>query len=133
LIKKEVISDTPVMSKSVFNEAELLIRAAKKGKKILAVPINFERQDHEGWINQKIILAFVSLIDLLRVWLNLHGLYKFSREHKHAVIFTEGVRLPITIQEQQSRIEMPQLPDPALVETLKRAKVQHHDPPNKIV
>lgn len=71
VIRKELIRSTPVISKSVFFEAELIIRAAKNGKKIVSTPINFKKRKGKKSGSGKLRLIFSSVIDLIHLRFSL--------------------------------------------------------------
>lgn len=70
VIKKEVLDETPVISTSVFSEAEIIIRAKKNGKIILSIPISFKSKIGKK-SGGKISLAMKSLIDLFYLRLKI--------------------------------------------------------------
>lgn len=68
LIKKELIEEIPIVSQSVFNEAERIIRAKRKGYKVGAIPVayQFTKGKHsfsiKTWLG--ILAAFRDLVSL---------------------------------------------------------------------
>lgn len=70
LYKKEVLRKTVPFSKSVFSEAERIIRAQKLGFKITSISIRyFARKKGSSSVKFKIILD--SIFDMLRVYFSL--------------------------------------------------------------
>src|SRR5258708_17726966 len=65
VIKRELIQNTPIISKSVFFEAELIIRASKNDKKIRSLPIYFKMPINKKSSGGKISLVISSLRDII--------------------------------------------------------------------
>lgn len=71
VIKKSLFKKIPLLSKSVFFEAELIIRAKNKGYIISSIPIKFERSRRKREKGGKMKLAIASLIDLINLRLKI--------------------------------------------------------------
>ncbi len=65
VIKRELIHSFPLVSKSVFFEAEMIIRAAKNGKKIASVPIDFSKRIKRKSSGGNLKLVVSSLRDIV--------------------------------------------------------------------
>jgi len=66
VIRKKIINTTHIISKSIFFEAELIIKAQRKQKKILVLPINFNRKSGIG-SGAKLSYVVSSFIDLIKL------------------------------------------------------------------
>ena len=64
VIKKEIIQKTPIISKGVFSDAEIIIRTIKKGKRVISIPIHFSKKENEKGSGGKMLLVLQSLRDL---------------------------------------------------------------------
>jgi len=71
VIRRELIHSIPTISKSVFFEAELIIRAKNKGNVISSIPIKFERNREKKRMRGKMKLVITSLIDLINLRLKI--------------------------------------------------------------
>lgn len=71
VIKRELIYATPIISKSVFFEAEFIIRNSKKNKKILSLPITFKKQKESKGLGGKFNLVLSSIKDLIKLRLQI--------------------------------------------------------------
>lgn len=67
VIKKSLFKKIPLLSESVFFEAELIIRAQKNGYKISSVQVRFERNNEKQGNEGRIKLVIFSLIDLINL------------------------------------------------------------------
>ena len=67
VIKKTLFKKIPLLSKSVFFEAELIIRAKNEGYIISSIPIKFERSKLKKEKGGKMKLVITSLIDLINL------------------------------------------------------------------
>lgn len=65
IIKKDVYTAIKPKSKSVFFEAELLLKAIDKGYKVLFCPINFKKSHNAKGFGGRFLLVASSLRDLL--------------------------------------------------------------------
>ena len=65
IMKKKVFDSTKLVSKSVFFEAEIIIKAKKNGKIIESVPIHFKKHKNKKGNGGKINLVASSLKDIL--------------------------------------------------------------------
>lgn len=70
VIRRDIIRSTPIISKSVFSDAEMIIRATKKSQKVLSLPISFKRKTGKG-SGGKIKLVILSFIDLINLRLKI--------------------------------------------------------------
>lgn len=66
IIKKILIKDIEIISKSVFFEAELIIKAYKLGYNIIAYPVRFEKRRKQG-SGGKLVLVIQSFFDLIKL------------------------------------------------------------------
>lgn len=71
VIKRELIHSIPLNSRSVFFEAELIIRAAKEKKKISSIPVSFRKRKESKGFGGKMSLVTKSLIDLIYLRLRI--------------------------------------------------------------
>jgi len=71
LYKKEVLKDTTPLSKSVFNEAERIIRSYKLGYKITSVQINYSTRQAGQASGAKLNNIILSFIDMLKLRFSL--------------------------------------------------------------
>lgn len=71
ILKKDLIRSIPLISKSVFFEAEMIIRAKKKNKNIIAIPIHFKKHKYKESSSGKLSLILAALRDLLILRLKL--------------------------------------------------------------
>ena len=73
LVRRELIERIPIVSHSPFSEAERMIRAARAGYAIAAVPVDIQpRQGGEaGGATPR--LVWESLLDVARVWWSLRS------------------------------------------------------------
>jgi len=71
VIRRELIYYIPTISKSVFFEAELIIKAKNKGYVISSIPIKFKRNRGKKRKGGKIKLVITSLIDLINLRLRI--------------------------------------------------------------
>lgn len=71
VIRKEIIHSTPIISGSVFFEAEIIIRATKRGKKIVGLPIYFRRNKNKINSGGNIKLVLSSFFDLINLRLKI--------------------------------------------------------------
>lgn len=67
LLKKEIVEQIPLQLESVSFEAEMLIKATKKGYKIDYVPIEFKKHKDNKRSNVNVKVILYSFIDLLRL------------------------------------------------------------------
>jgi len=66
IFKRKLINSFSIKSKSVFFEAEMIIRAAKKGYKIVSIPI-FHKLTKKTKSSVNFKLLFFAIIDLLKL------------------------------------------------------------------
>ncbi len=71
VIKRELIHTIPLISTSVFAEAELIIRAHKLNKKIISTPIHFRKEMKKKDSGGKFLLVLQSIKDLILLRLKL--------------------------------------------------------------
>jgi glycosyltransferase involved in cell wall biosynthesis len=71
VIKKSLFEKINLLSKSVFFEAELIIKAKNKEYVISYLPISFKKNKAEKETFSKIKLAIISLIDLIKLRLKI--------------------------------------------------------------
>lgn len=71
VIKKSLFKKITFLSKSVFFEAELIIKAKNKGYIISSVPVKFKRNREKKGKGRKIKLVITSLIDLINLRLKI--------------------------------------------------------------
>ena len=67
VIRKKLIHSIPTISKSVFFEAELIIKAKNKGYIVSSIPINFKKNGGKKEKGGKMKLVITSLIDLINL------------------------------------------------------------------
>lgn len=70
-IFKRSLLNQPYISKSVFFEAEIIIRAKCRGKKIISIPVHYSRKKTKNEQTINPILIFRSFIDLVRTRISL--------------------------------------------------------------
>jgi hypothetical protein len=72
LVRREVFDGIPVVSRSAFAEAERLIRAARAGYRIMALPV--ETSPCQAGRSSTVRLSTVgnSLADVWRLWRSIH-------------------------------------------------------------
>lgn len=70
-IKKSVVSNIPIVSKGVFDEAERIIRAAKKGYKIDVIPVHHKASKKTKTLRINVALVNEAFVDLLRVFFSV--------------------------------------------------------------
>lgn len=70
VIKREILQNIPLKSKSVFFEAEIIIRAKKKGANIVSLPINYKRKRDSSNAGGKTNLVLQAIKDMLRLRLD---------------------------------------------------------------
>lgn len=66
VFKKELILKNKLISKSVFFEAELIIRSVRSGKKVIYLPIKVNKKNDKG-TGAKPKLLFLSIFDLIKL------------------------------------------------------------------
>ncbi len=71
VIRKKIFDSTKLVSKSVFFEAEIIIKAKKNGKVIESVPIHFKKHKNKKGSGGKINLVASSLRDIFILRLNI--------------------------------------------------------------
>lgn len=71
VIKREVIQNTPIVSKGVFSDAEIIIRTIKSGRIVTSIPIHFSKKDHGKGSGAKIVLVLQSLRDLCQLRIHI--------------------------------------------------------------
>lgn len=67
IFRRELFQKTPIISKSVFFEAEFIIRTAKHGAKIIDIPVTFKKSGDNLALGGKIPLVIASFADLIRL------------------------------------------------------------------
>lgn len=71
VVKKSLFKKIPLLSESVFFEAELIIRAKKDGYTVSSVQVGFERNKEKQGNGGRIKLVIFSLIDLINLRLRI--------------------------------------------------------------
>jgi hypothetical protein len=85
LMRREVLTDIPVISRSPFSEAERLIRASRAGYRIGVVPVDFSpRTSGESNAIRKATLI-LAMQDVCRVWWDLHVCGRRRARLEHGV------------------------------------------------
>lgn len=67
-MRREIITDIPLSSKTVYYEAERIIRAIRLGYRVRSVPIRHyasEKLQHSGW---RLKLVSGALLDMIALW-----------------------------------------------------------------
>lgn len=70
VIKSNVLRNIPIKSKGVFFEAEIIIKAKKRGYKVNSIPVFFKKRRKGSGAGGDFKLVFQSIIDLLRLRFN---------------------------------------------------------------
>lgn len=70
-IKKSVVTHIPIVSKGVFDEAERIIRASRKGYRIDVIPVSHKASKKTKTLRVNISLVFEACIDMVRVLFSL--------------------------------------------------------------
>lgn len=70
-IHKEVINTVPIVSVGVFDEAERIIKAARKQYKIISIPVSHYGSKKTKAVGVKGSLLLLAVYDLFRVWVSL--------------------------------------------------------------
>ena len=66
-----ILKNITLISKSVFSDAEIIIRASKKGYKINSISVSFKKKEKKSGSGGKASLVLSSLVDLIRLRLAL--------------------------------------------------------------
>jgi len=67
-VRREIIEQFALVSRSVFSEAERLIRAARAGYRITAFPVQTSGRRSSAARGARLELLMGSLKDVVRVW-----------------------------------------------------------------
>jgi len=70
VIRRDVVQSIPLQSKSVFFEAELILRATARGYAVTTIPVSFKKIVKASGLGGKIPWVFASLRDMLQLRLS---------------------------------------------------------------
>lgn len=68
--RQSLFKDIPLISKSIFFEAEMIIRVAKRGGRVVAVPINFHKKERTSGVAASLPNVISSIGDLVKLRLS---------------------------------------------------------------
>lgn len=67
VMSNKILKNTTLTSKSVFSDAEIIIRASKKGHKINSTPVYFKKREKKSGSGGKASLVIASFVDLIKL------------------------------------------------------------------